>query len=76
MDLTWKALQKFQQAEQYQGSTGIYESYFMPVNERIENNVCINRLKVIDTDPDGLTVNYAVNRSRFREGDIVLLNKT
>ncbi len=72
--MNFEDLFNFLKKESHADETGSWENYFLPLLERVTTHTCLAPVEVISITEDELQVRFEENFSRFREGDLLLVN--
>ncbi|MBL8993163.1 MAG: AAA family ATPase [Spirochaetia bacterium] len=66
---------EFLRRERFQEDSSSWENFHRSVDDRVENHLCVKDCRVVERSANGLVLACPENTSRFREADMVLLNR-
>lgn len=66
---------EFLRRERFQEDSSSWENFHRSVDDRVENHLCVKDCRVVERTVNGLVLACPENTSRFREADMVLLNR-
>ena len=66
---------EFLRREGFQEDSSSWENFHRSVDDRVENHLCVKDCRVAERTANGLVLACPENTSRFREADMVLLNR-
>lgn len=66
---------EFLRRERFQEESSSWENFHRSVDDRVENHLCVKDCRVVEKTANGLVLFCPENTSRFREADMVLLNR-